>query len=80
MEKQDRELLSKTAGTGGILCPFFSAHGRTTIRCFDIMPGTVSTSTVFRNGKEKEFHSETYCQGAYRMCPLYRVAMAMQFE
>lgn len=75
-----KEKLSKTAGSGDIRCPFFSAHGKTTIRCKDIYPETQSVTTVFRNKESKKFHTETYCEGHYQKCWLYCCAMELMWS
>ncbi len=72
--------MSMTAGTGDIACPFFNAHNRDRIRCMDIFPGTQYITTQFDGKEEKRFHQETYCEGNYKMCWLYRAAMKLNWD
>lgn len=76
----EREKLSKTAGTGDIRCPFFSAHGKTDIRCKDIYPEAQSVLTHFQSREAKRFHCDTYCKEHYKNCWLYRIAMHMMWD
>ena len=80
MAWKNGEMLSGTSGTSDIACPFFSAHGKRAIQCKDIYPGARFIRTDFENEGEKRFHQETYCEGNFKMCWLYRCAMKMLWD
>ena len=70
---------SATAGTGGICCPFFVAHGKNEILCEGIVPGSRSC-VMWRNANEREFHERTYCENQYRRCEQYCSIMHWRWE
>ena len=34
----------------------------------------------FESDGEKDFHAQTYCEGNYQMCWLYRMAMGIMWD
>jgi len=79
-EKIGTEKLHHTSGADDVLCPFWRAHNRDKIRCQDILPGTMFITTQFKDKTEKQFHQATYCEGQYKKCWLYWLAMKAQWE
>ncbi len=61
---------SCTRGTGGVLCPYFIGHGESEICCEGHIPET-RIRIKFRSGKDKTFHTTTYCECQYRRCEHY---------
>ena len=74
------EKLSGTTGTADIVCPFFCAHAKKTIRCKDIYPWAESVTMVMKDEKEKGFHMDCYCKRGYKKCWLYCCAMKLRWD
>lgn len=61
------DLMSTTAGTGGIHCPFFKAHNTVNIEC----EGIAEQSTIllhYRKKGDKDIQLEAFCSGRYKYC------------
>ena len=69
--------VSKTAGTGSILCPLFMAHSHTEVHC----EGPTEECRIimrFIHREQLDQQENIFCKGRYDCCEWYRTMEAMK--
>lgn len=74
---KEREI-SGTAGSGGILCPFYIAQGSTDIICEGTVPETTCTQR-FKYKTDKQRQQESFCEGCFKRCEHYIAVMHFKY-
>lgn len=62
-------------------CPFYKDSNRNCIRCEGLLDTDGSTVQLnYALPSDREWHETTYCEGAYRYCPIHAAILMLKDE
>lgn len=71
-------MISKTAITNFVMCPYFKSEKTTGLSCTGILDDTVCFRSIFQNKELKYNHMESFCTSfCWKGCPIAQMLQEM---